>query len=165
MAVQKIDEANLFSISRLAELFGHTRETIGKKLKDGGAMPAGKRAGYATFRLRDVASFTGGLPTIEQTPFEQCDPDKLPPKDRDAWYSSENKRLQFQTKEGQLLDRDETQQLLAETLKKVALTFDTLADVMERDVGLSPEQIKKVNEVADNIREDLAKDLLKMVDS
>ena len=155
MAVASIKDANHFSISRLAVMFGHTRETIGRKLKETGVKPCGKHNGYPIYNLRDVAEFTGGSYVADQTPFDQCDPDKLPPKDRDSWYSSENKRLNFQEKEGSLLDKNAVQETVAEVFKKVALTFDTLADVMERDVGVTPEQIDKINEVCDNIREEL----------
>lgn len=160
MAVSQINEANQFSISRLAELFGHTRETVAKKLKEGGAAPSDKRAGYAVYRIKDVALFTGGMVAVEQTPFESCDPDKLPPKERDAWYSSENRRIAFEKSQKLLLDKNETAKEIAETLKKVALTFDTLADVLERDVGLTPEQVEKVNSIADNIRGELANSLI-----
>lgn len=160
MAVASIKDANHFSISRLAVMFGHTRETITKKIKETGVKPCDKKGGYPVYNLRDVAEFTGGAFVADQTPFDQCNPDKLPPKDRDSWYSSENKRLTFQEKEKSLLDKNETQEKLAALLKKIALTFDTLADVMERDVGLSPEQIEKVNEVADNTREELANSII-----
>lgn len=161
MAVAGINEANLFSISRLADLFGHTRETISKKIKDSGAKPAAKRNGYPVFNIREIATFTGGERAEETGAFEEINPNKLAPKDRDAYYSSENRRLAFEKSQKQLLDKDETAQALAETLKKVALTFDTFADVLERDVGLSPEQIEKVNDICDNIRGELASELIK----
>lgn len=160
MAVSQINEANHFSISRLAELFGHTRETVAKKLKEGGATPSNKRAGHPVYQIRDVAVFTGGLISTEATPFENCDPNKLPPKERDAWYSSENRRIALEKSQKLLLDKDETAKEIAETLKKVALTFDTLADVLERDVGLTTEQVDKVNSIADNIRGELANSLI-----
>ncbi len=156
MSVSPINDARLYSISKLADLFGHTRETVAKKIKEGGAAPSGKLAGYPAYALRDVATLTGGLQIAAETPFRDCDPDSLPPKDRDSWFSSENKRIAFEVKTGQLLDRNEVAQGLAECLKKVALTFDTLADVLERDVGLNPDQIARINEIADNIRSELA---------
>lgn len=161
MAVAGINDANLFSISRLADLFGHTRETISKKIKESGVTPANKRAGYPVYNIRDIAAFTGGAKPEENNAFDEINPNKLHPKDRDAYYSSENRRLAFEKSQNQLLDKDETAQALAETLKKVALTFDTFADVLERDVGLSPEQIEKVNDICDNTRNELANDLIK----
>lgn len=160
MAVASIKGANHFSISRLAAMFGHTRETVGKKIKDSGVQPCGKHQGYPVYDLRDVAEFTGGCFLPEQTPFDKCDPDKLPPKDRDAWFASELKRKKLEKEDGSLLDKNETQEKLAELFKKIALSLDTLADVLERDVGLSPELIDKVNEVCDTTREELVNNIL-----
>lgn len=160
MAVSQINEANHFSISRLAELFGHTRETVAKKLKEGGALPCDKRSGYAVYQIRDVAVLTGGLVSSENTPFEDCDPNKLPPKERDSWFASELKRKKLEKEDGYLLDKHDTQEKLAELFKKVALSLDTLADVLERDVGLSPQLIDKVNEVCDTMREELVNNII-----
>lgn len=159
MAVSQINEANYFSISRLAELFGHTRETVSKKIREGGLQPVAKRSGHPVYRLRDVAVLTGGIPSPDATPFESCDPNKLPPKERDAWYSSENRRIQFEISQKQLIKADEAGAKIAETFKKVALAVDTLADVLERDVGLTPEQIQRINSITDGIRTDLANSL------
>lgn len=160
MAVASIKDANHFSISRLAEMFGHTRETIGKKIKESGVKPCSKRGGYPVYNLRDVAEFTGGAFVADQTPFDQCDPDKLPPKDRDSWFASELKRKKLEKEDGFLLDKNDTHEKLSELFKKVALSLDTLADVLERDIGLSPELIDKVNEVCDNTREELVNNII-----
>jgi hypothetical protein len=160
-----INDANLFSISRLAELFGHTRETVSKKLKEGGATPSGKKSGYPVYKIKDVAVLNGGASEQESPDFENIDPDKLHPKDRDSWYASELKKTKLEKDKAQLLDKNEVAYKLSHTLKKVALTFDTLADVLERDVGLSPEQITKVNFIADNIRQELADSLISDTDA
>ena len=160
MAVASIKDANHFSISRLAVMFGHTRETIGKKIKETGVKPCGKVNGHAVYDLRDVSEFTGGAYVADQTPFDQCDPNKLPPKDRDSWFASELKRKKLERDDNFLLDKNDTQEKLAELFKKIALSLDTLADVLERDVGLTPELINKVNEVCDTTREELVNNIL-----
>lgn len=160
MAVTSIKDANHFSISRLSAMFGHTRGTITRKIEENNVQPCGKYNGYAVYDLRDVSEFTGGAFLAEQTAFDACDPDKLPPKDRDSWYASELKRKKLEKDDGDLLDKNDTQLKLAELFKKVALSFDTLADVLERDIGLSPELIDKVNEVCDNTRQELVDSII-----
>lgn len=163
MSVASIKDANHFSITRLAVMFGHTRETIGRKLKESGVKPCSKQGGYPVYDLKDVAEFTGGTYVESPNTENFINPDRMHPKDRDSWYSSEIKRRKLEKDEGELLDKNETQEKVADLLKKIALTFDTLADVMERDVGLSPEQIEKIYEVSDNVREELANSVIASV--
>ena len=142
-------DAYLFSINKLAEALGCTRDTVRQRLA---RVPPNKtRNGFPVYHLRDVVKL------IDDPANEN--PDELPPHKRKAWYEGELRRVDIEKKKGELIPAEEIRQVWAETLKGVMLTLDTLVDVVERDVGLKPDQIKCIQGIIDNQREILYAEL------
>ena len=100
--VTHIGDAYAWNITRIAEAFGMSRDTVRKRLREAGVQPKGTRGNAPVYLLADVgpALFQGGG---EQTAASH-QPDKMPPKDRKEWYQSENERLKFQREIGDLFD-------------------------------------------------------------
>lgn len=153
-------DANNWSINRIAQCFGMARDTVTRKLRNAGVPAAGKRSGHPVYALRDVApalfadsvGYTGGEDGEQ-------DPNRMPPKDRKDWYDSENKRLKYEQDIGQLIPADDVAAALAETFKKIALSLDTMVDVIERDAGLDGKQLEVMQRIIDNARATLAGEL------
>ncbi len=142
-------DAFLFSINKLSEALGVSRDTIRKRLARIDA--AKERNGFPVYHLRDCV-------TLISDPITE-DPEELAPRARKDWYDGELRRVELEKKKGQLLQVDETRLIWAETLKSMMLTLETLVDVIERDVGLGPEQIKRIQDIIDGQRELLYRQL------
>jgi hypothetical protein len=142
------------SISDLAVEFGMTRETVAKRLADGKVKPADKRRSHPVYRLRDAlrALLTG----------PDGDPDKLDPFRRKAHFQAEQAQLKLQTDRGELITSGDVERTFAAALKPIRLCLETLPDILERDVGLSPTQVTRCERALDEIREQLHADVLKV---
>lgn len=136
------------SISALSVEFGMTRETVRKKLADSDIKSSGKRGGYPVYRLKDaIAALLGGGGSH--------DPDSMDPFKRKAWYQSEHEKLQLQVERRELVPRIECEQEMAGMVKIVAECFDTMPDILERDCGLAPPVVAKVEHTLDKVRSEL----------
>ncbi len=141
----------------LAEFFGVSPNAIDGWIRRG--CPVVERGGMHkpwVFDVLEVAQWRFAGPVSEEADF---DPDRLPPADRDKWFASELKRRTLQVEDGQLLRADEVRATWAEVLKTIVLSLDTLADVVERDASLSPEQAQVVQRVVDRQRDMLHRSL------
>ncbi|MBV6785935.1 DUF1441 family protein [Xanthomonas campestris pv. uppalii] len=143
-----------WSIARLADEFGMDRRTAAKRLREAGVPPSGKRGTNDIYRLADAAPALvspSGASGSEQV----IDPRDLPPMERRAYYQSENERLKVETTTGLLVPAAEVEADYAELVKKVVQFFDTLPDVLERKLSLSPEQVIKAQEECDRVRQSM----------
>lgn len=144
-----------WSIGRLAEEFRMDRRTASKRLKEAGIPPLAKRGGHDVYRLADAAAALvdsigpgAGVDGV-------VDPRDLPPMERRAFYQSENERLKAESTIGQLVPAAEVEADYAELVKKVVQFFDTLPDVLERKAGLTPDQVVKVQDECDRVRQSM----------
>jgi hypothetical protein len=141
------------SISELSSELQQTRETIRKRFADAGVKPAGKRRNYAVFRLRDA------LRALLTAP--GADPDRLDPFRRKAHFQAESAQLKLALDRGDLIRREDVEQAYAAVMKPIRLTLETLPDVLERDAGLSAQQVTRAERAIDELREHLHDDVLK----
>lgn len=149
-----------WSMSALAEEYSIDRRTVAKLLE--GVESCGSHRNHPTYKLKAAtipivkyivgAQSTTGAATV--------DPNTLPPKDRKDWYDSELKRIQHDKVTGELIPAELIANADAAKNKKIALSLDTMADVLERDVDLTSEQVQAVNRIIDSIRNDLYSGLM-----
>jgi hypothetical protein len=137
------------SISALSGEFGLARETVRRRLADAKVEPSGKRSGYPVFRLKDAWS------ALVDGAGDQLDPDRLDPFKRRAFYQGEHEKLRLQLERRELIPRIEVEQDMAAMLKVTAECFDTLPDLLERDCGLKPAVLAKLEQSLDKAREEL----------
>ncbi|MFD2437251.1 DUF1441 family protein [Modicisalibacter luteus] len=74
---------------------------------------------------------------------------------RKAWYQSENERLKYEKEIRRLIPDDEFARELSTLAKTVAAGLDSLPDMLERDAGLSPEALERVQATIDTLREQM----------
>jgi hypothetical protein len=147
-AVTNIATGCNLSISTLAAELGQTRDTVRKRLIDADVQPSGKRGGYPVYRLKDaLPALLGGGSNV--------DPDLLDPYKRKAHYQGEHEKLKLQVERRELIPRIETEQEMAAMLKVTAECFDTLPDILERDCGLTPDTLARMEAHLDKAREEL----------
>ncbi|WP_275886937.1 DUF1441 family protein [Thiohalospira halophila] len=148
-----ISEASLYSISRLARETGLARDTVRKRLAS--VQPSATRKGHPVYTLGDACPALFGAQGGGEPGDGPADPDQMDPSDRDRWYASEIRRLDYESKVGQLIPHEDVARTFAAAFKRVSSALDTLTDVVEREAGLSGHQVAEVQRVVDGIRSDL----------
>jgi len=135
------------SISQLSLDTGFTRETVGKRIADLDVQPARKIRGYPVYRLKDV------LPALFQATDGELDPDKLKPFERKAYYECELDKLKLELERGELVPTFEVERKMARLFKMLTQYLDTLPDILERDIGISVDQLVRIEKQLYGIRE------------
>ena len=154
-----------WSVGSLAEEFELDRRTASRLVK--GVPPSGEWRGHATYRIAEVApAFVAYRADagrrargVEASAYDAggrvVDPDALHPKDRKDWYDSELKRLQLELQQGRLAEAEAVRELLAEVFGRVKSWASTIADRLERDASLTPEQTGAVVDSSDRLLDEL----------
>ena len=154
MALEEPQERNItLSIRRLADEFAMARETVSKRLAEYSVAPCGRRHGHPVYRLRDAAPAIVGVGITDED--GNRDPRMLPPEKRNAYYQSELRRLEFEMETGQLVPAAQHEAAVADLARDVVQFLTTLPDELERDAGLTPEQIEAMHASIDRSRQGL----------
>lgn len=136
------------NINQIAEVTGMHRQTVSQRLA--GLQPAiGSNAKLKLYSLRDL--LLAGL-----TEKMSVDVDSLSPNDRRAFWQAENERLKYEEKTGELIPASEVALEMGAMAKAVVQTLETLPDVLERDCGLQPKDLVRVQQVIDDVRDQMA---------
>ncbi|MFK4014892.1 DUF1441 family protein [Cobetia marina] len=149
--ISALQEAYHWNITRIADAFNLHRDTVRKRLRAAGVVPAGQRGGTSVYALADVgpalySDMIGGT---------GIDPDNLPPQERKAWYQSETERVKLEQQLRLLVPVEDAHREMSRLAKAVASGLDSLADMLERDAGLTPETIQLVEDTTDALREQM----------
>lgn len=144
MSVELLPSKRLWSIRELADVFDTSANNVTNKTRN---IPYIEKVGTSRkWRLNDVAYALCKKP---EDHFDGKNPDELSPTDRDKWYSSEQRRIKLLTEAKTLLVAAEVEQFIAEMFKALHQSIATLPDVLERDAGLTPEQVQSAISVVD----------------
>lgn len=152
--VSRLEEAFCWNITRIGDAFGLSRDTVRKRLREAGVAPSGTRNGASLYALKHVGPALFG-DIINGVGEGGVDPDQLPPTERKAWFQSENERIRLERDLGTFVEAEEAHREMSRLAKAVVTTLDGLPDVLERDAGLPPEAIQRVQELMDATREQL----------
>lgn len=148
--IRSLQDVYQWNITRLADAFGLHRDTVRKRLREAGVAPAKIQAGKNLYALKDAG------PALFAETFQTGDsPDDLAPTDRKAWFQSENERVKLEKDLRLLVPVEETHREMSLLAKAVANSLDSLSDMLEREAGLPPEAIERVEQVTDNLREQM----------
>ncbi len=124
------------------------RETVTRRIQAAGIKPSGQRGGYPVYRLKDLLRAC-----YVTTEGGELDPDRLPPFQRHAHYKAEREKLTVEEERGELITRIEVEQEQARIAKIVSHGLETLPDILERDCGLAPAMVLRVERQIDAIRD------------
>lgn len=147
--INRLEEAYNWNITRLADAFGLHRDTVRKRLKEAGVVPAGARNGANVYALKDA----GPALFSESRPGTAADPNDYHPTERKDWFQSEVLRVKLEKEMRLLVPVEEAHREMSRLAKAVASGLDSLADLLERDAGLTPETIELVEKSTDALRE------------
>lgn len=133
-------------IARLLELTERRVQQLARE----GIIPRGSRGKYPLIGvIRAYVRYLRQAGTAEGT----IDPDRLRPFERHAHYKAETEKLKVETERGELIPRIEVEQEQARIAKIVAHGLETLPDVLERDCGLAPDVVARMERHIDAVRE------------
>jgi len=147
-----IPKSRLANKAEAAEWFGVSIPSIDAWLRRGCPyVTRGERGTQWRLDLLDVAKWKFGASTEEQSE----DPEKMSPKDRLDWYKGTRERTRHLEESGELVRAVDYEIALASALKTVAVTLESLPDVLERDAGIDGVAVERAQIVIDRVREDL----------
>lgn len=143
---------NLFdlklNINQIAELTGLHRQTVSQRVA--GLTPSiGSNSKLKLYALRDLI-LTGLAEKMT------ADVDSLSPMDRKSFWQAENERLKYEERTGELIPASEVALEMGAMAKAVVQTLETLPDILERDCGLQPKDLIRVQQVIDDVRDQMA---------
>ncbi|HDR0641583.1 DUF1441 family protein [Pasteurella multocida] len=143
---------NLFdlklNINQIAEVTGLHRQTVSQRVA--GLTPAlGSNSKLKLYKLSDLLKM--GLHEKMS-----ADVDSLSPVERRAFWQAENERLKYERDTGELIPSFEVAQEMGFLAKAVIQQLETLPDILERDCGLQPSALVRVQQIIDDIRDQMA---------
>ena len=140
----------------LAAFFGVSAQAIDGWISRG--CPAVERASPGKawlFDFREVAKWRYSQGREAAAVPTDTDPESLPPRDRLDFYRAARERTRHHEELRQLVPAIEFETALAEAFKLLAVTLESLPDVLERDAGISGAAVERCQAVIDRLREDL----------
>lgn len=136
------------NINQIAELVGLHRQTVSQRLA--GLTPSvGSNSKLKLYPIADLIRL--GLQSSRSLDAEQ-----LSPQDRRAFWQAENERLRYERETGELIPAFEVAQEMSTLAKALVQALDTLPDILERDAGLSPNALSRVQQIIDDVRDQMA---------
>lgn len=137
-----------FNVTQLAALADVHRQTVKNRLKN--VKPSGGNGSNLT-----LYSLTDLLAEFMRVP-APVDGEEMDPHDRKAWYQSERERLKFEQETAQLIPASDVRREFAFMAKAVVQVLETLPDILERDCGLQPAAVSRVQSIIDDLRDQIA---------
>lgn len=142
MAAPKIDYEEEFfngmTIPRLAQLFRLDRRTVTEKLRP--LRPTGERRGAPTYHVVDAAPYlVDPIVDIEEY-LKNIGPSGLPPSLQAQYWNAQNGKLKYKEQAGDLWRTQQVLEVLTGVFRSLTQSLRLLADRVEAQTGLTPEQ-------------------------
>ncbi len=112
-------------------------------------LQGGHESNLKLYRVVDIVSAFLALPP----PVAEGEMDA---HERKAWYQSERERLKFEQETAQLIPASDVRREFAIWAKAVVQVLETLPDILERDCGLQPAAVSRVQSIIDDLRDQIA---------
>ncbi|QKN82196.1 DUF1441 family protein [Scandinavium goeteborgense] len=137
------------NVSQLAALSGVHRQTVAARLKNV-STSGGHESNLKLYGITDILAELMKMPA----PIAEGE---MEPQDRKAWYQSERERLKFEQEVGELIPASEVAREFASMAKAMVQVLETLPDILERDCGLTPDTVSRVQAIIDDLRDEIAR--------
>ena len=139
------------NINQIAAVTDLHRQTVTARLSDVPLAPGSNQK----LKLYAVTDILTSLLSRSTSP-DLVEVDKMLPPDRKAWYQSERERLKFEQETAQLIPASDVRREFAFMAKAVVQVLETLPDILERDCGLQPAAVSRVQNIIDDLRDQIA---------
>lgn len=147
------------SVAWMMKAFRMGRGTIERKLV--GCKPIGQgKHSTPLYDLPEAASYIV-KPRADLTKYiESLKPEDMPEKLRESYWNAKLKQQRFEERAGHLWRTERVLGLFSETLQDIRSKLQIIPDRVDRDVGLTPEQVKSVSRVVDEVQDDIYSHIL-----
>lgn len=119
------------------------------------AVQIGKQGQPWLFDLLTVAQWRFSGAATSPHPGAGDDPTNMTPHDRLNHWKAVREETKHREEARQLLPASDYERALSSALKTVAMTLESLPDVLERDAGISGAAVEACQRTIDRMREDL----------
>ncbi len=143
----------LLSVTNLSIVARMDRRTVAKRMKE--CPQDGTYKGHKAWKLSTAGPCLWG----DEADYDVNGDGPKNPQDRRAYFEAEKSRLDVEERVRNLIPVDEVRTELGRAFKSVDLGLSKLGDDVERQVGLTPEQIAAVNRCVDQMRLALVSEL------
>jgi len=151
-AAKHVPELRRANKAEVSEFFGVTLPTVNAWIARGcPVLQKGARGIPWVLDLLEVAQWR----FQPQGDGDPEDPDNMTPKERLDWYKGEAEKRKLQITDGELVEASTHERQMSELLKVSISWAETMPDVMEREAGLTPEQVERLQAAVDRQRDRL----------
>jgi hypothetical protein len=140
----------LCSLHAASRIFGKPRESIRKLIANANLQPAGEERGHSLYAIRSIAELLYDPNAKRRKSIEE-----MTPSEANLHWQSELRRIEVDQRAGRLVWAEDCRNQIAYLVKTFTRFLDILPDVLERDVGISTEQIVALEKTLFSLREDL----------
>lgn len=142
MTAPKIDYEEEFfdgmTVPRLAQLFRLDRRTVTEKLRP--LRPTGDRRGAPTYHIVDAAPYLVE-PIVDIAKYlAEVGPGDLPAPLQAQYWNAQNSKLKYKEQSGDLWRTQQVLEVLTGVFRSLTQSLRLLADRIEAQTGLTPEQ-------------------------
>ena len=136
------------NINQIAEITGMHRQTVSQRVSP--ITPAqGSNPKLKLYLLRDLLMMGFANKML-------ADVDSMTPSDQLSYWRARREELEYKKRTGELCEASEVALEKGAMAKAVVQTLETLPDILERDCGLQPRELIRVQQVLDDVRDLMA---------
>lgn len=141
------------SASWLAQVFGHDKNTIAKKLATAGIEVVGRRGGGPLYRIPDAAAYLVKPKVDLITYIKSLRPNDLPPMLNDAYWAAMLKRQKWEENAGDLWRTSDVLAVFGDLAIMFKTTVNLWVEEVERIDGITQEQRGTLTKQSDKLLE------------
>lgn len=146
--------------SWLAQMFGHDKNTIKKKLSAANLEVVGQNRGAPTYRLHEAAQYLV-KPKVDLVAYvKSLRPNDLPPMLNEAYWSAMLKRQKWEENARDLWRTSDVLEVFGDLAISFKTTVNLWVEEVDRQESLSPEQRKIITTLCDKLLEQLHEQMI-----
>lgn len=139
------------SATWLAQVFGHDKNTIAKRLASAGVEVVGRRNGGPLYRIPDAAAHLV-KPKVDLVAYiKTLRPNDLPPILNVAYWDAMLKRQKFEENARDLWRTDDVLEVFGDLAFGIKTTVNLWVEEVDRTQGLTPEQRNIITQLSDKL--------------
>jgi len=143
------------SLSQLERLFKKDKRDIKLKIEQNGVSPAGMRAGFPIYHIREVAPYLVKPPYDMDQFIQKMSVADLPFMLRKEFWAGRKSQQDYELKAGELWPTQDVVDGFSEVFKTLKLSILLMRETVERETNLTPKQRAIMQQIIDNGLEEL----------
>lgn len=160
VSIQLADVYGGVSASWLAQVFGHDKNTVAKKLASAGLEVVGRRNGGPLYRIPDAAAVLV-KPKVDLVAYiKTLRPNDLPPMLNVAYWDAMLKRQKWEENAGDLWRTADVLEVFGDLAFGIKTTVNLWVEEVDRQDGLTAKQRQTITELSDKLLSNVYQQLI-----